>query len=45
MDKITKAGYLLTTPVIITNSDDFNSVTPVSFGATAVLDRLINVEK
>ena len=35
MDAITAAGYKLTTPVIVTNTDDFASVEPVATGKVA----------
>lgn len=45
MDAIAKAGYKLTTPVIVTNSDDYSAVTAVKAGDTKVCDKLLSVSK
>ena len=44
MKGIKEAGYDLTTPVIVTNADDFKDVRAEKIGNTMVLDKMITVE-
>ena len=44
MKGIKEAGYDLTTPVIVTNADDFKDVRAEKTGNTMVLDKMITVE-
>ena len=45
LDDIKKAGYDTTTPVIVTNSDDYSEVNVLKTGDTAVSDAVIKVVK
>lgn len=45
LDAIKKAGYDTTTPVIVTNSDDYSEVNALKTGDTAVSDAVIKVVK
>ena len=42
---IESKGYKTVTPVIVTNSDDFDSVDMLAQGAVAALDPLLDVKK
>ena len=44
MEGIKNAGYDLTTPVIVTNSDDWSDVRAEKTGNTMVLEKIITVE-
>lgn len=44
MEEIKNAGYNLTTPVIVTNSDDWSDVRAEKTGNTMVLEKIITVE-
>lgn len=45
LDAIKKAGYDTTTPVIVTNSDDYSEVNALKTGDTAVSEAVIKVAK
>lgn len=45
LDAIKKAGYDITTPVIVTNSDDYSEVNALKTGDTAVSEAVIKVAK
>ena len=44
IDGIKKAGYKTTTPMIICNSDDYTSITPVAEGAVSAGDEIIEIK-
>lgn len=44
IEEIQKAGYDITTPVIVTNSDNYEEVTMESGGAVQVLDKVLTVK-
>ncbi len=44
-DFIASKGYKLITPVIVGNSDDYESVTPIAEGSVNELDELLKVER
>ena len=44
MEDIRKAGYDITTPVIVTNSDDYEEVKQEKTGAVKKLDKLLTVK-
>lgn len=43
-EEIQKAGYDITTPVIVTNTDDYESVNMEKTGAVQVLDKVLTVQ-
>lgn len=45
MDAISKAGYPLVTPVIVTNSDEYSAVTLEKTGSTEACEKMITVCK
>lgn len=45
MDAISKRGYQLTTPVIVTNADDYKNVNVVKTGMTETCEKVLTVEK
>jgi PTS system D-glucosamine-specific IIC component len=44
MDAIRAAGYPLTTPMVVCNSDDYAAVTPVAFGEIQVGQDLLKIQ-
>lgn len=44
MDAISKKGYSLTTPVIVTNTDDYTKVSAVKIGKTELCEKILTVE-
>lgn len=44
MEEIVKAGYKITTPMIICNTDDYNSIKMVSSGVVSASSKVIEVE-
>ena len=44
IDAIKKAGYMTTTPLIVTNTDDYSSVNAVKTGAVKVGDKILEVK-
>ena len=44
MAEIQNAGYNVTTPVIVTNSDDYKTVERVASGAVKIMESLVKVE-
>ena len=45
LDAIRKAGYDTTTPVIVTNSDDYSEVNALKVGDASVSEAVIKVSK
>lgn len=45
MDKIKEAGYDVTTPLIVTNSDDYRDVKALHEGAVTFADRVLEIVK
>lgn len=43
LEKVKAAGYSITTPVIITNTDDFADVVPSAQGNVTAMDELIAI--
>ncbi|MDF7682344.1 beta-glucoside-specific PTS transporter subunit IIABC [Lactobacillus sp. ESL0679] len=44
IDAIKKAGYVVTTPVIVTNSKDYNEVKAVADGQVKIADKLLSLK-
>lgn len=44
MDAIAKKGYSLTTPVIVTNTDDYTKVSVAKLGKTELCEKILTVE-
>lgn len=44
IDKINKAGYETTTPVLVTNSDDYEKVSVIKTGDVDFMDKVIKAE-
>lgn len=44
MNQIKKSGYKLTTPIVITNSDDYKEIKTITSGEVNALDKLIEIE-
>lgn len=44
IDGIKNAGYKITTPMVICNTDKFNSITPLASGDVSVNDKLIEAK-
>lgn len=44
MDAISKKGYSLTTPVIVTNTNDYTKVSAVKIGKTELCEKILTVE-
>lgn len=42
--QITKLGYKVTTPMIISNTDEYHSIAVVSFGTTTIGEQVLNIE-
>ena len=45
MDKIKEAGYDVTTPLIVTNSDDYKDVKVLREGAVTSADKILEIVK
>ena len=45
MDKIKEAGYDVTTPLIVTNSDDYKDVKVLREGAVTSADKVLEIVK
>ena len=45
MDKIKEAGYDVTTPLIVTNSDDYKDVKVLYEGAVTFADKVLEIVK
>ncbi len=45
MEEIKKAGYKLTTPLVICNTDDYKSISSASVGSVTVGDKIIELEQ
>ena len=45
MDKIKEAGYDVTTPLIVTNSDDYRDVKALHEGVVTFADRVLEIVK
>ncbi|KAF1297174.1 PTS beta-glucoside transporter subunit EIIBCA [Enterococcus sp. JM4C] len=45
MDKIKKAGYVLTTPVVITNTNEYSEINLSTLGQRTFTDKMIRIEK
>ncbi|MBQ6569350.1 MAG: PTS glucose transporter subunit IIA, partial [Clostridia bacterium] len=44
MEAIKNAGYKITTPMVVCNSDDYSAVEAVKFGSTSAGDILIQIK-
>ena len=44
MEQIKKSGYELTTPIVITNSDDYKEIKTIASGEVNSLDELVEIE-
>ncbi len=44
MDEIKKAGYVTTTALVITNTDNFKSIETIKLGQMAKLDKVLHVK-
>lgn len=42
--QITELGYRVTTPMIISNTDEYHSIEVVSFGTTTIGEKMLNIE-
>lgn len=42
--QITELGYKVTTPMIISNTDEYHSIAVVSFGTTTIGEQVLNIE-
>ncbi len=42
--QITELGYRVTTPMIISNTDEYHSIEVISFGTTTIGEKVLNIE-